>query len=166
MFWAAKPPDNIGLPLAGIQTGSVSMLSPAQTALLAWYEAIRPETLERIDQLYAPQASFKDPFNQVSGQAAIRAIFQHMFDTTVSPRFVMLEKLAEADRLFVTWDFHFQLRGRPYTVHGASLLQFDDQGRVVRHRDYWDPAEELWQKLPLLGRAIAWLRRRFQAVAE
>jgi hypothetical protein len=60
------------------------------------------------------------------------------------------------------WQFHFHarfgLRERAQIIHGASHLRFDDAGLVVLHRDYWDAAEELYAKLPLLGmlmRALA-----------
>ncbi|MET3106813.1 hypothetical protein AAKU67_002656 [Oxalobacteraceae bacterium GrIS 2.11] len=33
---------------------------------------------------------------------------------------------------------------------------------VTDHRDYWDAAEELFQKLPLIGAPIRWLRRQFK----
>jgi hypothetical protein len=36
----------------------------------------------------------------------------------------------------------------------------DDQGRVSLHRDYWDAAEELYEKLPVVGALMRWLRRR------
>lgn len=53
------------------------------------------------------------------------------------------------------WEFHFRMkRWRaqvPQCIHGATLVHFDAQGRVTRHRDYWDPAEELYEKLPVLG---------------
>ena len=45
-------------------------------------------------------------------------------------------------------------------IHGASHLQFDDNGRVAVHRDYWDAAEELYEKLPVVGGLMRWLRRR------
>ena len=65
---------------------------------------------------------------------------------------------------FVTWDFVFAYRrGAPaglQTVRGASHLQYDAQGRITMHRDYWDAAEELYEKLPLLGLLMRWLRRR------
>ena len=38
-----------------------------------------------------------------------------------------------------------------------------DRGKVVYHRDYWDTAEELYAKLPLLGGLMRFLRRRLQA---
>ncbi len=131
--------------------------------LLAWYAGMSPQTLQRIGELYHPQASFKDPFNEVRGVPAIRAIFEHMFATTQAPRFIIRESLGAGACGFVTWDFTFGIGGRSYTVHGATRLRFDADGRVTEHRDYWDPAEELWQKMPLIGGAVAWLRRRFGA---
>jgi hypothetical protein len=36
----------------------------------------------------------------------------------------------------------------------------DAQGLIVLHRDYWDAAEELYEKLPVVGALMRWLRRR------
>ena len=36
-------------------------------------------------------------------------------------------------------------------------------GRVVAHRDYWDAAEELYEKLPVLGALMRLLKRRLRA---
>ena len=44
-------------------------------------------------------------------------------------------------------------------IHGGTLVHFDAQGRVTLHRDYWDTAEELYEKLPVLGRLMRWLRQ-------
>lgn len=132
-------------------------------ALLQWYETLTPDSLRRIDQFYAADARFKDPFNDVQGLPAIEQVFAHMFVTTERPRFVIQERLLQGQTAFATWRFEFGLKGRSYVVVGGSLLHFNEQGKVIAHRDYWDPAEELWQKLPLLGPVIAWLRRQFAA---
>jgi hypothetical protein len=64
----------------------------------------------------------------------------------------------------LTWDMTFRIRRlRPLelrTIHGATHLKFDATGRVAYHRDYWDAAEELYAKLPLIGPLMRWLRRR------
>ena len=135
--------------------------APRLDALLAWYATLAPQDLGAIPQLYTEQARFKDPFNEVSGHAAIHRIFAHMFETTERPRFEIVEQGLHGHAAFVTWRFHFGLRGRLYRIDGASHLHFAPDGRVADHRDYWDPAEELWQKLPLLGPPVRWLRRRF-----
>ena len=131
--------------------------------LLSWYGALSPPGLARIGEFYHPQARFKDPFNDVRGTAAIAAVFAHMFQATESPRFIIRERMSEGQRAFVTWEFAFGLHGRQYLVQGATRLAFDAAGLVTEHRDYWDPAEELWQKLPVIGGPIGWLRRRFRA---
>jgi hypothetical protein len=37
---------------------------------------------------------------------------------------------------------------------------FDAQGLITLHRDYWDAAEELYEKLPVLGGLMRWLKKR------
>ena len=45
-------------------------------------------------------------------------------------------------------------------IVGATRLRFDAQGRVAEHRDYWDAAQELYEKLPLIGSVLRAIRRR------
>ena len=45
-------------------------------------------------------------------------------------------------------------------MRGASHLRFAPDGRVADHRDYWDAAEELYEKLPVVGGVMRWLKRR------
>lgn len=131
--------------------------------LQTWYANLSSENLNQIDNFYSEDAFFKDPFNEVTGRAAIRKIFDHMFRTTDNPRFVFIDTIVQQDQAFLSWRFHFGLNGKQYEVIGASHLQFDGEARVRMHRDYWNPAEELWQKVPLLGVLIRWLRAKFVA---
>jgi len=129
--------------------------------LVAWYETLTPETLERITEHYARDARFKDPFNDVSGRTAIRRVFAHMFETTEAPRFRIESRVAGEGEAFVTWVFSFRAMRRDFEILGATHLRFDASGDVVLHRDYWDAAEELYAKLPLLGPLVRLLGRRF-----
>ena len=139
----------------------------AITELVTFFEELSPASLSKLDQHYAEQALFKDPFNEVNGPAAIRKIFEHMFETLVEPRFVVTEQMAQGEQCFLTWEFRFQFpkhqRGTEQAIMGASHLFFDANGKVIRHRDYWDAAEELYEKLPVLGTAMRWLKRRATA---
>ena len=127
------------------------------------YEQLTPAQLSLLGDYYAPDARFKDPFNDVRGVPAIRAIFAHMFENLEQPRFIVTQRLVQDDRAFLQWEFHFRMkRWRaqvPQCIHGATLVHFDAQGSVTRHRDYWDPAEELYEKLPVLGALMRWLRK-------
>ena len=132
--------------------------------VVRFYETLSPESLAHIGNVYAPDARFKDPFNEVQGARAIEAIFQHMFGALEQPRFVVTGRVVQGAQCFLTWDFCFAMRnihqGVEQKVRGATHLVLDDQGLVTLHRDYWDAAEELYEKLPVLGALMRWLKRR------
>ncbi len=131
--------------------------------IIEWYATLSLDTLPDIVDIYAARARFKDPFNAVEGVAEIEKIFLHMFATTDKPHFIFIDHFQQENQAFLSWHFVFGLNGKSYTVKGATHLRFDPYGKVVEHRDYWDPAEELWQKLPFIGVIVGWLRAKFKA---
>ncbi|GAB4401642.1 MAG: nuclear transport factor 2 family protein [Rhodoferax sp.] len=136
---------------------------PAAVAeLIQFYETLRPESLARLPALYAPDARFKDPFNDVQGVDAVQRIMEHLFDALQQPRFRVLSCVAQGQQAFVTWDFEFALprlrNGQTQRIHGATHWALDAAGRVTLHRDYWDAAEELYEKLPILGALMRTLK--------
>jgi ketosteroid isomerase-like protein len=143
-----------------------SALSPpdAMARTVAFFEHLQVPHLDALDLIYAPDARFKDPFNDVQGVRAIRGVFEHMFATLEAPRFVVTGRVLQGSTCFLTWDFCFQMRrfkrGQQQVIRGASQLVFDEAGRIALHRDYWDAAEELYEKLPLLGGLMRWLKER------
>ena len=128
--------------------------------VVALFEHLTPADVERLGEFYTADAFFKDPFNEVHGLAQVQRIFRHMFEALEAPRFVVTSRIAGAGECFLAWDFHFGLRGRALTIRGASHLRFAADGRVAWHRDYWDAAEELYEKLPVLGTLMRWLKKR------
>ena len=127
------------------------------------FEALQPADVARLGELYTPNARFKDPFNEIQGVPAIQRVFEHMFVALDGPRFVIREAVCEGDQCFLTWDFLFRMRSLrkdEQTVRGSTHLRFAADGRIEWHRDYWDAAEELYEKLPGLGALMRWLKRR------
>lgn len=132
-------------------------------ALIDFYETLTPASLARLEEFYAANARFKDPFNDVCGVAAIRHIFAHMFATLEAPRFLVTEKLGAGEAAFLVWVFRFKRNGAPCEIRGVTQLRFDAAGKVSEHRDWWDAAEELYAKLPVIGPLVRWLQRRLAA---
>ena len=130
--------------------------------LICFYNEFAPDSVARFPEFYSADAYFKDPFNEVRGLVEIEAVFAHMFRTLDLPHFVVCDRIAHGQQAFLTWDFRFRFKGedRWQSIHGATRLQFDAQGLVISHRDYWDAAEELYEKLPVLGALMRWLKRR------
>ncbi len=140
---------------------------PDLKPLIDWFENLSPDTLDELPRFYAMDAEFKDPFNEVRGSDSIKHIFCHMFTQVEQPRFVIGSRFVGDDGVMLLWDFHFRTRGplagKAITVRGATHLLFDAEGKIVRHRDYWDAAEELYAKLPLVGCVMRGLQRMARA---
>lgn len=85
-----------------------------------------------------------------------------MFETTAKPKFTIRQRMLQERHAFVTWTFSFELQAKQYAIEGASHITFGPDGQVTIHRDYWDAAEELFQKLPVIGGLFKLLRRRFR----
>lgn len=136
-------------------------------ALIRYYQELTPAALARLPEFYSADAYFKDPFNEVRGVAAIRRIFEHMYQQVVEPRFVVSESVVDDGGAFLIWEFHFRTRlwgkDKPGLIRGTSHLRFDAAGKVCYHRDYWDSGEELYMKLPGLGVLMRTLRRALRA---
>lgn len=131
------------------------------------FESITPASVAALGDIYTPHAHFKDPFNDVRGLDAVQGIFAHMFVALDAPRFVVTRRIVDGAHCFLVWEFRFRFRrfdtAREQCIAGGSHLQLAPDGRILDHRDYWDAAEELYEKLPLLGGLMRWLKRRANA---
>lgn len=128
--------------------------------VLRFFEAVSPQSVKEIAALYDADAYFKDPFNEVRGQANIIRIFEHMFRQVDAPRFIIKQSILQDEDAFIVWDFQFCLHRHQQIqhIHGASHVRFNAAGKVVYHRDYWDAAEELYEKLPVLGSLMRFIK--------
>ena len=130
--------------------------------LIDFFETLTPDSAHQLSRVYTDDVWFKDPFNEVSGVAEVTRIFTHMFEQVDAPRFVVTQRVLQGEHAFLTWDFLFRMKrhsGAEQCIRGATHLRFGADGRADFHRDYWDAAEELYEKLPLLGSLMRWLKR-------
>ena len=129
-----------------------------------FFESISPADVPRLGGIYAEDAYFRDPFNEVTGLSGIARIFGAMFEHLDDVRFTILETVADPGGAMLTGNMTYRVRKwRPHetqTIHGATHLRFAPDGRIAYHRDYWDAANELYAKLPLIGPVMRWLRRK------
>jgi steroid Delta-isomerase len=138
--------------------------SSALSRFVDYWQTLTPATVENINTVYAADATFRDPFNEVVGIEKIRHIFADMFVRLDAPRFNILETIEEPHGALLIWDFTFRIKTlKPELarrIHGSSHIRFDAEGRVQYHRDYWDAAGELYEQLPLIGALMRWLKKR------
>lgn len=115
----------------------------------------------RARQTYAPDAWFNDT---IATEVGIDAIEKYLLKTArgaesikATPKDVAV---SGAD-CYVRWTMEVRTKnlagGQPTVTEGVSQLRFDEQGRIVLHQDFWNPAAGIYQHLPLLGPAIRYI---------
>lgn len=133
---------------------------------LKLFEALKPGDLDRLGVYIDPEARFKDPFNDVHGIDEIKRIFKHMFEVCIDPHFSMVDWVLRDNVAYVQWRFTYSLKQHDIGangIDGVSRIEFSDEGLVTEHVDYWDPAEYIYQQLPVIGGLFRWLRSKFSA---
>jgi steroid Delta-isomerase len=137
---------------------------PRVDRIVRFFETLSPQAVAQMGEIYTSDASFKDPFNEVRGLQEVQRIFSHMYVALHEPHFIVTESVTQGDQCFLVWDFKFRFKRfdtvTMQTVRGCSHLKLAADGRIASHRDYWDAAEELYEKLPLAGALMRWLKKR------
>ena len=137
---------------------------PHVAQIVHFFETLTPASVAQLGDIYHPQARFTDPFNHVVGVPAITGIFKHTFVSLRQPRFHVTQQVWQGAQCFLTWEFRFFFKGyqagQEQVIFGASHMVLADDGLITLHRDYWDAAQELYEKLPVLGSLMRWLKKR------
>ena len=135
--------------------------------LVPFYESLTVGSIEGFDNFYAHDAKFRDPFNRVADIEAIKKIFRHMFVQVNDPVFSVSKSIVGDGEAILFWTFHFRFKGmgckEMQSLEGVSHLELNTDGMVTLHRDYWDAAEELYSRLPVIGVLMRGLQKMLRA---
>ncbi len=140
-----------------------------QTALKNYataFEKLTPDSLHlELAPLFADRVFFKDPFNQVTGKSAVVAVFEHMFQTLGTPQFTVKHFALAQQTGYLHWEFEFSLPKQTArkNIAGLSQVALNSAGLVEQHIDYWDAAEHVYSKVPLLSWGIRQVAKRLTA---
>lgn len=109
--------------------------------------------LDHFREIYDEQVEFKDPFNEVKSIESVYEVFAHMYRNLDNPRFVIKEYIANGNIGYVKWEFIFSFKNEktPNAFEGVSRLVMNEEGKVIQHVDFWDAAEHMYEKMPLIG---------------
>jgi hypothetical protein len=127
------------------------------------FAAIGQRQLQRLGELYSDDMRFTDPLHEVQGLGNCAATSASLYANVSELRFDFhgFDQIAEGEG-YLRWVMSYRhprlAGGRLIRVDGCSHLLWRD--KVYRHRDYFDAGAMLYEHLPVLGRAIAWLKRR------
>jgi hypothetical protein len=105
-----------------------------------WKQGWPRGDVDAIAALYAPSAryralAFRTPNLGIDG---VRAYLRENFDAESEVTCRFGDPIADGDRAAVQWWASWVEGGESISMAGVTILQFDESGLVIDHRDYWN----------------------------
>ena len=112
--------------------------------------------------VYAPDAYLNDNLAAISGNEAIEAYFKEAMGSADVLRIEFLATAVDVIDVYVRWRMHMEVSalnsGEPMISYGVTQFRFDDDQRILLHKDFWDSGSGFFEHMPVLGRLIRRLR--------
>lgn len=128
------------------------------------FAGLNKNNLERLSSSTAATRCSAIRCMKCAGWPACSAIFAEMYANVSELRFDFygFDQVSEGEG-YLRWTMSYRhprlAAGQLIRVEGCSHLLWSD-GKVHRHRDYFDAGALLYEHLPVMGSLICWLKRR------
>ena len=128
------------------------------------YNQLNKDNLYLLDNIYSHEATFIDPFKQIQNLSNIKAYFEELYENVKAIRFEFNDANSQGNVHFIAWNMflsHPKINsGKEFCVPGVSHLKTDEKQKISFHRDYFDAGNMLYEKLPVIGSVISWIKRK------
>jgi hypothetical protein len=140
-------------------------LEAARQRFTDLYGQFTPEALrENIPRTFAPNAYLNDQIRELQGVEAIEEYLVETSEKFGEGTFAVEHAAREGAEFYFRWTMSFTLdEGSdkpPLVAPGVSHVRFDDRGRILFQRDYWDTTSTVYERIPVLGGMIRLVKKR------
>ena len=120
------------------------------------------DTMDLLPGVYADTIWFIDPLHEVRGLINLRAYYERLYANISFVAFDFHDTIVQDSMASLTWTMRMRhARFRPkevVEVPGVSVIRFGE--RITYQRDYLDVGEMVYERVPVLGRAIRAIKSR------
>lgn len=135
-------------------------------ALLTMYENLDAENIETVRSLYRHDVKFRDPAHEIHGIEELISYFSSLYREVTTITFSFDDPLVVDSSSYIQWTMTFThnrlAKKRPISVEGITYVEFDHEGKIFYHRDFFDLGAMIYEHVPLLGRLIQFLKKRLR----
>jgi len=121
--------------------------------------------VENTRKVYADDVWFRDPFKQIHGEQPLEAYLMRGA-TAVAQYHMDWSDVSQGNGdYYFRWIMTLKLNrdgqhAAPTLNNGISHIRFGADGKVIFHEDYFDAATFLYEKIPMLGGEIRFIKNR------
>ena len=166
---AQLTPDTAALeatdPVARVLDARSGAESETMLRMQAYFSDMTPESVRATTaDVYADSAWLYDNIAVVEGLANVEAYLAKAADETDALTVEFLQVAHTGVDYFIRWRMTITASalggGEPVVSYGVTQFRFNNEGRVVLHRDFWDASTGMYESLPVVGGLISRLRAK------
>jgi ketosteroid isomerase-like protein len=137
-----------------------------QDKVKVFFDKLSMENMGLVDEFYHTNVHFIDPVGEVKGSAQIKKYYENMYQNVKELRFDFSEFHVAGDTVVGVWKMTLKTdklkSGEEIVVDGNSVIKFDQDGKAVYHRDYFDMGAFVYENIPVVGYVIRNIKSRFK----
>lgn len=173
---ASKKPDPIAFTsdaLAATAPAKITLVekgSPAEKNAIEQFKVFNSDfsksnIVQRTKEVYAADVYFRDPFKEIHGEPDFEAYLLRGAGSVRDFSMDWLDVSESHGDYYFRWTMSVTLKRDsadvpPTRVSGISHVRFGADGKVVFHQDYFDGAALIYEKVPVMGSVIRWIKKR------
>jgi hypothetical protein len=156
--------------LAATDAAKTKFSSPAEANAILRFEKFSGNIsanniTNHLEEVYAPDIYFRDPFKEVHGIMDFQAYLLRDSDSVSEYKIDWQDVAKSKGDYYFRWIMEVKLKrdGRnkpPSQTCGISEIRFGAGGKVIYEQDYFDAASFLYERLPILGGEIRFIKKR------
>lgn len=131
-----------------------------------FFQMLNKDTMDLVDDFYAEDIHFIDPVVELNNRDDLKHYYDSSYAKTESVSFEIPTIINDGDEQTVIWIMTMTAKklnkGKPIIVHGSSHIRYNDQGRAVYHRDYFDMGEMIYSRVPLVRSMVNFVRNKMR----
>jgi hypothetical protein len=132
-----------------------------------FFDHLSKDNMKLVDEFYHPQVEFIDPVGEMKGSDKIKLYYTNMYQNVKELRFEFTNFIQSENQIVAVWKMHLKTdklnSGEAYAVDGNSVIRFDESGKAIYHRDYFDMGAFVYERIPVVGFVIKKIKNRLKA---
>ena len=142
----------------------VVMADQKPMSVVEFFNKATYENMETVcKEFYSNEIKFIDPLGEINGIEDMVKYYKNLYKNVDSIRFDAINDFEQNDERVFVWQMHLKHQkvgaGEPIVLDGVSVFKYED-GKVIYHRDYFDLGAMIYEKVPVLGSLIKWIKAK------
>ena len=131
-----------------------------------FYKNSSKENMSLVTEFYSTDATFKDPVGEVKGAENLKKYYSSLYENLKEINFEFPRVFQDKNTVIAVWVMTIRTdslnSGEPVKVEGNSVITFDESGKAIDHRDYFDLGEMVYEHIPFVGFFVRKVKARLQ----